>query len=440
MDLAWISVIALVITILVSCFARLNPGVLAIAFAGLIALVLAPLFDQPMTVKVVVAGFPAELFLTLTGVTLLFGQAQVNGTLERVAHVAVRLCQGNAAMIPLAFFSLAAVISAIGAGSIATAALVAPMAMAAAGNARIPAFLMAVMVGHGAVAGGMSRFALTGIVMNGIMERMGFPGYEWHTFFHNFAANAFVALGAWLFFGAWRLLRRRADLEKNDRRIGDADGPKPAAFSAGPWEGKHQITLSVIAVLIVLVLVLNVHVGMAAFGGVALLTLVKAADEREMFRAAPWPVIVMVCGVAMLTALIERTGGVERMTGVIAAVATRRSLPGVLAFATGVISVYSSTSGVVLPALLPAAPSLVEKVGGSDPVALATAISIGGNLVDVSPLSTIGALCIASAAATEDRRILFHQLLAWGLSMSVVAALWCTLVFGFRADATAVSL
>ena len=55
---------------------------------------------------------------------------------------------------------------------------------------------------------------------------------------------------------------------------------------------------------------------------------------------------------------------------------------------------------------------------------------IGGNLVDVSPLSTIGALCIASAPASADRGRLFNQVLAWGLSMSVVGALGCYLAFG----------
>ena len=64
---------------------------------------------------------------------------------------------------------------------------------------------------------------------------------------------------------------------------------------------------------------------------------------------------------------------------------------------TGLVSVYSSTSGVVLPAFLPSVPGLVAKLGGGNPLAIASSILIGGHLVDVSPLSTIGALCIASA-------------------------------------------
>ena len=75
-------------------------------------------------------------------------------------------------------------------------------------------------------------------------------------------------------------------------------------------------------------------------------------------------------------------------------------------------------------------PLLVEKLGGGDPAAIASSINIGGHLVDVSPLSTIGALCVASAAANEDRRLLFNKVLAWGLGMAVVGALICYVCFG----------
>jgi hypothetical protein len=50
-------------------------------------------------------------------------------------------------------------------------------------------------------------------------------------------------------------------------------------------------------------------------------------------------------------------------------------------------------------------------------------------LVDVSPLSTIGALCIASVPAGEMSRRLFNQLLAWGMSMTVVGAVICWILF-----------
>ena len=58
------------------------------------------------------------------------------------------------------------------------------------------------------------------------------------------------------------------------------------------------------------------------------------------------------------------------------------------------------------------------------------AVIVAGHLVDSSPLSTIGALCIASAPLTADRRLLFNQVLIWGLSMAVVGAGLCYLLFG----------
>ena len=56
-------------------------------------------------------------------------------------------------------------------------------------------------------------------------------------------------------------------------------------------------------------------------------------------------------------------------------------------------------------------------------------MNIAGHLVDVSPLSTIGALCIASVPAGEKSRRLFNQLLAWGMSMTVAGALLCWVLF-----------
>ncbi len=80
----------------------------------------------------------------------------------------------------------------------------------------------------------------------------------------------------------------------------------------------------------------------------------------------------MVCGVTVLTEMIARTGGLDRFTSLIATVSGPHTVNGVIAFVSGVISVYSSTAGVVLPALLPTVPGLIEKLGGGDPLAIAS--------------------------------------------------------------------
>jgi di/tricarboxylate transporter len=184
----------------------------------------------------------------------------------------------------------------------------------------------------------------------------------------------------------------------------------------------------VIAALIVSVLAFNAHVGLAAFVAAVLLVATRVADDGEAIKLMPWRVIVMVCGVTVLIALVERLQGLDLMVSLVARMSTTDTVTGVVALLTGVVSVYSSTSGVVLPAFLPLVPGLAAQLPGSSAVGIAMSMNIGGHLVDVSPLSTIGALCIASAGAGDTRR-LFNQLLAWGLSMAVVGAVLCYLLF-----------
>jgi di/tricarboxylate transporter len=169
---------------------------------------------------------------------------------------------------------------------------------------------------------------------------------------------------------------------------------------------------------------------MAAFAAASVLVLLGAADETAAIKQIPWGVIIMVCGVSMLIAVLEKTGGMVLFSAMIGAIAGPSTINGTIAFVTGLISSWSSTSGVVLPAFLPTVPSLVANVGGGDPLAVAISINIGSALVDVSPLSTLGALCVATVSDPADARTLFRQLLVWGLSMAIVGALIAQLLAG----------
>lgn len=413
MNLAYWSLGALILAIIVSCVSEINVGVLAIALAWIVGVVLGG-----MKVDQIMAGFPAALFLTLAGVTLLFTQAQVNGTLERIAQRAVALCRGNAGLIPILFFCLAVALATIGPGNIATAALLAPIAMDVAWRSRIPAFLMAIMVGNGANAGALSPLAPTGIIATDLMARIGMGGVEWRTYSNNLLAHAAIAFGGYFLLGGWKLF----GLSYSGREL-------EQEAVAKPFEGRHRITLAVILILVTSVVLFKVNVGMGAFLGAVVLCAVRAADHKEAIRRMPWAVILMVCGVTVLIALLEKTSGMELFVAMLARFSTRRTVTGVVAFVTGLVSVYASTSGVVLPAFLPTVPGLVERLGGADGMAIASSINVGGHLVDVSPLSTIGALCLAAAPAGENTRLLFHKLLAWGLSMAGVGAIVCYFMF-----------
>ena len=412
MNLGLITLCALALAVILSCTTSLNVGLLAIALAWFIGVYLGH-----MPVREITAGFPVDLFLTLAGVTLLFSQARVNGTLERVAHLAVRLCRGRIGIVPIMYFILASALATAGPGNIATTGLLAPMAMTTATGMGISPFLMAIMVGNGANSGSLSPLAPTGLIVNPLMARIGLPGLGLQTWFFNFIAHAIVAFTAYMIFGGWKLIRR------SERFKGINE--KPPEF-----DRRHKLTIALIGMMVVGVLVLNINIGMAAFAAAVILGLLGAADQEEAIREMPWGSILMVCGVTVLISLLEKTSGMALFTNLLTRISSRGTIIPFLAMIVGTISAYSSTSGVVLPAFLPLAPGLSENLGGGITKALAMTMNVSGHLVDVSPLSTIGALCIASIPAGPKSRRLFNQLLAWGFSMTVVGALICWLFFG----------
>jgi di/tricarboxylate transporter len=315
------------------------------------------------------------------------------------------------------------VLSAIGPGAIAGVAIMAPLAMSAGVAAGVPAFLLALMVGVGANAGTLSPVSLTGIISLALMERGGLGGHDAAVFISNFVAHMVTAVAAYFMFGGLKLLRENRDAP---RIQGEAALP--------PLTPTHWLTISVLIMWLSIVIAFEANPGLVAFPAAAILILAGAADDNTALGAIPWSVIIMVSGVSLLISVLDKTGGMDLFTQLLANIATTSTVNGIMAFVAGVISSYSSTSGVVLPAFLPTVSGLVERLGGGDPLEVALSINIGAALVDVSPLSTIGALCIAAVPpGAADTKDLFRKMLLWGFSMALYGALFCQLFVSFFA-------
>lgn len=412
MSPATLSLLALLAVILLSLTSRINVGILAVALAFPVGV-----YAAGWKPDVVLGLFPSSLFLTLAGVTLLFGIAQENGTLGVLARRGVRECGGTPALLPPLFFGLACGLSMIGPGAIAASALLAPLALSAGITAGVPPFLMALMVANGGNAGNLSPFSAVGVIVQAQMHKAGLPHHDWSIFAANFVAHAMVAAAAYLLFGGITLLRApRVDPGIEDRT---------------PLSGRQWFTLGVLAVWIAGVVVFKINPGLSAFAGAAILIMARAAEDHSAVAAVPWSVLLMVSGVSVLVGVLEKTGGMDLFSSLLARIATPGTVNGAMAFVTGLISTYSSTSGVVYPAFLPMVPGLVEKLGGGNPLEVALSINVGAAIVDVSPLSTIGALCIAGLPKGGDGPRLFRQMLLWGLSMILVGALFCQFFIRF---------
>ena len=437
---AIVSIVALLVVVIISCVNEdLNVGFLSIAFA----IVVGGIWSDISGVKVM-ASFPVGLFMILVGVTFLFGMAQSNGTMEKLTAYSVRMCKGNTALVPLIIYVLTTFVTTIGPGNIAGTALMAPVAMAIAARVGLPAFLMTLLVVGAANGAAFSPFAPTGVISNGIIAKMAptlgltdLSGLAWKIHLNSEIAQGLVNVGGFFVLGGWAWMRK----QKGASIDIDELAPKPE-----PFDRNQIITLITVAILIILVILpglpatkgifnksalnLLAIVGSIAFILSGIMMLIGAGDSQAAVKKVPWGVIMMVCGVSVLIDIMDQAGGLTALVKVLGAISTPITVNGWLGLFTGIISAYSSSSGVVMPMFLPMVPGLLNEVGGGNPVALISSINVGSHLVDTSPLSTLGALCIACAGAHEDKGVLFRKLLIWGLSMSVVSGVICLLFFG----------
>ncbi len=414
MSVPMISLVALLFAILVSVvFSSLNIGALAIG----LSLIVGHYFGG-LKVDAILKGFPTNLFILLAGTTYLFSIASANGTLEKLTAFAIRAVRGRAALLPIVLFFLAFGLSAMGPGQITTSALLAGPAMLLAEQVGISPLLMALVVGNGAQAGAMSPIAPPGIISASILAKIGLTGVGGWLWLNMLIVHFVATVIAYFLFGGLKLWRAAPDAHAH-----------LLARKVEPFDRKQIATLVAIAVLIGLVLGVKLDLGLGAFAIGSLLVLFKAADEGKAIKGMPWNTILMVTGVTVLVNLMSDVGGMELFAKLIAAMSNASTVTLVAGFWSGLVSAYASTTGVILPMFLPMAPSLLKQVGGTDLLPLVSSIIVCGFIVDLSPLSTTGAVFISNAGPKADKNKLFRDMLIWGLSMSVVGAVTSWIAF-----------
>ena len=409
MQIELISLLALLFVIILgSVRTDLNIGILSIALAYIIGFYFAGL-----SLAEISSYFPSDLFLMLVGVTLLIYISRENKTLDRLAEISLIISGGHPAMLPIFFFFATFILSAIGAGNIAATALIAPFAMGIAARTKVNVLLMIIMICTGANAGTFSPIAATGIINLGLLNKIGvhdenLPGV---IFFWTAVIQSVSALAAYFIFKGCRAKQNKSFQQNITKQ----------RFKK--LNSKQTITLVSVSILFVSVIFFKMPVGLGAFIISSLLFLFKAADQKTVLKSLPWTIILLVSGIMVLIGLIEKTGGLDLATTIMAEYTSPKFLYSTLALVSSLVSIYSSSSGVVMPTFISLLPGLLQKIGTGDLIKMVIAVDIGSHMVDVSPLSTLGALCLASASEVVDKAKLFRNLLIWGFSMAAFGAL-----------------
>lgn len=397
---AGLSVAALGAAIAIGYFRRVNIGMLSIAFAFLIGRFLAGL-----TPHEIVTGWPLNLFFMLLAMTFLFGIARVNGTLGLIAGRVVEATRGKTRLIPPAFFLLSGALAALGAGNISICALLLPIAMTLSFEKKIPPLLMAAMVIAGANAGGLSPIAPTGIIGVTLAAEIGLEiGTE--IFLKQIIGQSILAAAIYFMLKGHRL---------EDTAPGQGNGKTP-------FSREQKITAVVFMLVAGAIIFGKWDIGLTAFTGAVVLLLLKTAGEKKALASVPWSTLILVSGVGMLVRVAQGAGGIDIMSGFLTSFMNEKTAGPIMAVIGGMLSMVSSASGVVMPALIPAVPGIVSEIGG-DATRIISAVIMGAHVVTNSPVSTLGALAVASAVEGIDREKLFRELFLFALLGLAYAAL-----------------
>lgn len=453
MNSHWISIGVLGGMFVLATALPINMGVIAFVGAFLVGVLVAG-----MNAKAIMAGFPADLFLTLVGITYLFALAQNNGTIDWLVRMAVRAVRGRIAAIPWIMFFIAAGLTAVGAVSPAAVAIIAPIALGFAAKYGINPLMMGLFVIHGAQGGGFSPISIYGGITNKVVSAANLPLDPIATMTASMVINLAVAMLLFVFMGGMKLVRHRAEVSTSGFGVpqvahgqggaqvyGDAEGesmqegldsgkagPSLLDADSGAYQGDGQrwyqwMTVIGLMALAVLTLFYKQDIGFVSITIGLLLTLMAPGLQKRALGQVSWPEIMLIVGVSTYVGVLQKMGTIDFVGHSVAGLTSPLVAALLLCFVGAVVSAFASSTAV-LGSLIPLAVPFLQGDTGVGAVGFIAAMAVSSTIVDVSPFSTNGALVLASAKGI-DRDTFFRQLMVYGAIVTVVAPVVVWLLF-----------
>ncbi len=390
--LSIIALVVLAVVIAIGFIKKVNLGFLAIGAAFILSMV------AGIGPKYVTKAFDSDMFVTLVGVTFLFGMASQNGTLDLFSKKVVALVGKRTVLIPILMFFLSAFISAIGPGHIAAGILMTTFAVYLAFEMKINPITTALFAKLGANAGCASPLSLTGqlglkltnnlvsdVTNADIVDRLGFSGL--HFFMATLVSGFIFTLLLYIFTKSYKV--------KADNPLKLKDIPK--------FNWKQWVTIGAIVMMVVLCIGFQMNTGLTAFVMAAILVLLQCADEKKAIKGIPWGTLVFICGVGVLVSVIDMMGGIDMISNLLQKLMGPSTATPVLAATSGILSWVSSTTGVVMPAMFKMLPNILRSFGSSvNYMELISAITATSFAAAISPLSTGGAIIMSSYSASKE--------------------------------------
>lgn len=407
-----ISLLVLLAVIALGFWKKKNVGLLAMAFAFVLGRF------GGIADKTIIAGFSSSTFVSLLGITFWFAVINQTGVVDLLAKKGVAIAGKQQWAIPFLMMFLGFLVSFMGPGAV-PACVVCILSIPLAFEMGVSPMLYCLPAFAGLCAGRVSPFTTEGAWLAGeeVAVAQGYtPALTTYVTVSGIVAALACTLVVYIFYKGWK----KAPNEYKASEL-------PA------FDAKQKYCLISIVVMAVLVVGFSMTTALVCLLLGEILLLLGVGTEKETLRTMPWGTMVLVCGVGLLMTVINALGGIELLSNILSSVMSGRTAAGIMGIVSGMMSWFSSSFGVVWPALIPTVPDLVQTLGsGANGAAIISAIAFGASIAGISPFSSGGSMCI-SAMSVDSRfdesqtNKCFIQFFAWAVAFLGIAAILCFL-------------
>lgn len=418
-------ILAIALAIFLGYKTKINTGLFCIVFAYIIGC-----FVMGLKPKQVIGYWPTSTMFVILSVSLFYNFAAINGTLEKMSGALLYACRKFPGLLPYALLAVAVILSVMGASYFTVLAFLAPITLVICDESRMDKLTGAVAINCGALAGGNFPTSNLGVIFRGLADTA-FEASPDVAAVETFGMEMKIFLFSVLFSLVLVTIFRFGF--KENRNIGKGvTFKKPEVFTKD-----QKITLSLMMIMMVVVLIFplmqilmsgnaaiqyissKVDVGLVAIVFAVIALLLKLAPQKEALAKIPWNTIVMIAGAGMLIAVAVEAGTIDALSTWIGSNVPKPLVPIAFSIVGAIMSFFSSTTGVVAPALFPLIPNLAASAGLTSSALFACTI-IGAQSSAISPFSSGGSLILGSTPKEEDRNMLFNRLLMVAVPISVL--------------------
>ena len=408
--LSLIIVLSIFVAVAVGYKAKINVGIIAIAFAYIFGV-----FVLGMDSGDIVDMWPTSLFFFIMMASFFYGSAVTNGTLGLLSEHVIYAFRNMPYLIPVMMWLTCFVLSGLGPGPTTIFAFMPAIILGMSDRIKLNKMVAAVCIVGGGVAGGYTPISLCYATVENCLAAAGYTEAEAaamlpHISFNNILAQALIFVVIYIICRSWKV-----------------ESPKYEAKPA-PLDKKQKQTAFIIflglAIAVVFPMLEALITGVSAFATLSgaiepsllfcvllvLSLLFKLGNEKKALNFIPWGTIILVCGTSMLVAVASSAGAIDYLSHWISGNMSPIVAKAIVAICAGIMSLFSSTLGVVGPTLIPFIPGISAATGVSA-TALISAIMVGGHFAGVSPFSTGGAMTMAGETDETKKNKLFISLI-----------------------------